>query len=269
MLTGLLVVTVFPPMIQRGREAARRNQSRNNLKQIGLALHNYADTCGGLPPGGTFNLAGRGYHGWMLFLLPQMYSSPFYNYVNKDEPWDSTGNAGLFLNEESSYENPSEPKLQRYWEFPVAHYSANSHVMGANTCVRRQSIEHKERVFLVGELDGDFLPWGCPYNWREVVSINSRPATFGRATHDGCQFLFADDRVEFVSNNVSTDVLKQMNGEDLAALEANTLKVQRPTEFPCPPDALWFTWTYDGNGRVEVKRDIHGNVKSKERKIGK
>ena len=273
-LTSLLVVSVLFPMIQRSRETARRMQSRHNLKMIGLALQNYHDSYNGFPPGGVFNIEGRGYHSWMILILPFVENHPLYNSIDFNEPWDSTKNAGSFLSPIRLYENPSEPFPQRdKWEFPLAHYSANSHLLAVNSftkvatiekdgVTRVSTIENAGQIFLVGELAGDFVPWGCPYNWRELGSLNANPPTYGRSTRDGCQFVFVDGRVEFVANEVSPDIMNRMSGEDLTGFKANPLNIQRPSAFPVPVDALRIGWKQEAGERVAIWQDIHGKVTS-------
>lgn len=76
-----ILIALLLPAVQQAREAARRTQCRNNLKQIGLALHNYHDTYGRFPPGHIFypGVTDNGGHwGWSAFILPFVDQMPLY-----------------------------------------------------------------------------------------------------------------------------------------------------------------------------------------------
>ncbi|MBN2293651.1 MAG: DUF1559 domain-containing protein [Pirellulales bacterium] len=67
-IIGILIALLLPA-VQAAREAARRMQCTNNLKQIGLALHNFHDGRGGIPP---TNLTPYGHATWMVLILPYL-----------------------------------------------------------------------------------------------------------------------------------------------------------------------------------------------------
>ena len=73
-----ILVALLLPAVQQAREAARRTQCKNNLKQFGLALHNYHDTYQMFPPGGTQSLPNWG-TSWFASILPYADQLPLYN----------------------------------------------------------------------------------------------------------------------------------------------------------------------------------------------
>jgi len=92
-IIGILIALLLPA-VQAAREAARRSQCVNNLKQIGLALHNYHDTYNSLPTG---QIWGNGYgrpegpyhHTWVTKILPYVEQQPLYEQMDVRLPvWD-------------------------------------------------------------------------------------------------------------------------------------------------------------------------------------
>ncbi len=75
-----VLIALLLPAVQAAREAARRAQCVNNLKQIGIALHNYHDVVGRLPDGHF----GTGWNDWSasVMLLPYMEQTQLYNAIN-------------------------------------------------------------------------------------------------------------------------------------------------------------------------------------------
>lgn len=90
-LIGLLL-----PAVQKVREAASRAKCTNNLKQLGLALHNYHDARGSLPPGGaddmppfgTASSSGSWGSSWWIYILPYIEQGPAFS------QWQLTGSSG-------------------------------------------------------------------------------------------------------------------------------------------------------------------------------
>ena len=90
------------------RDAANRMKSANNLKQIGLAIHNYHDTDGELP-GNTYGPDGKPLLSWRVHLLPYIEQDMLYRQFKLDEPWDSPHNRPLLQQMPAVYHIPSQP----------------------------------------------------------------------------------------------------------------------------------------------------------------
>ncbi len=109
---GLLIALLLPA-VQSAREAARRTQCRNNLKQIGVALHNYGDTFSAYPPSfciergkvltsnnGSWSIHGR--------LLPYLEHGAAHDQIRLDIAWDAQLASGVPTMKVPNYICPSE-----------------------------------------------------------------------------------------------------------------------------------------------------------------
>src|SRR5437879_5601466 len=84
-----ILIALMVPAVQKVREAAARTQCINNLKQIGLAMHNFHDTNRRLPPGYMATAAYPGTSpgwGWAAYILPYLDQMPLYNQINFQQP---------------------------------------------------------------------------------------------------------------------------------------------------------------------------------------
>ena len=226
----LLVVVLLLPAIRQSREAARRTQSRNNLKQIGLALHNYHDSYNMFPPGGVFNDEGTAFHGWTTVIAPFIDCSPFYNSVNFNIPWDDPLQAEYFKrNSYQIYLNPSQQPTHSPDGLQLVHYAANQWLLHRNSSVRLKDLETgTSNVLLVGDAFGDFVPFGYPYNWRDpLLPINTHSQGFGYSSH-GLQVLLADGSVRWIEKDMATEIHSSFAGPE--KLRPTPSQVEEPNQ---------------------------------------
>ncbi len=115
---GILVALLFPA-VQQAREAARRTRCKNNLKQIGLALHNYHDVHLTFPPGyvSLWNSAGDDIGpgwGWATFILPQLEQTNLYHKINLNQAIEDPANGTARIVPISAFICPSDTAPQTW-----------------------------------------------------------------------------------------------------------------------------------------------------------
>ena len=212
-------------------DAARRLQSKNNLKQFGLALQNYDDTHMAFPPGGTFDAAGNAHHGWLTFLYPYLYASPWYNFVNFDVPWDDPLNIAVFKLGENFGEtlhNPSIRETKSADGFTLAHYAANQRLMHRNSTFRLNDFPNIAGTWILSESAGDYVPCGYPYNWRDALhGLNRQPSGLGCSGRNSTMILIVDGSVRELSNAVDSELLLLLSGPD--ELKPSSAQTEKPT----------------------------------------
>lgn len=150
-----VLIALLLPAVQQARESARRSQCKNNLKQIALAMHNYHDAHGVLPPGyvdlrgkaaTVAANSGRGHWTWSAMILPQMELGTLYNTLNvgTNTPWQAmTNNPAAMQESFSAFRCPSDagaPKVHTiqgmgmgtgadFRGFPVTNYVVSNGVV--------------------------------------------------------------------------------------------------------------------------------------------
>jgi len=115
-----LLVALLLPAVQAAREAARRTQCVNNLKQLGVALHTYESASRSFPPGYVSNFDASGNDtgpgwGWAAMLLPQIEQKPLFDAVNFNLPIEDVSNPTSRLTRMTVFLCPSDSAPLDWW----------------------------------------------------------------------------------------------------------------------------------------------------------
>jgi prepilin-type N-terminal cleavage/methylation domain-containing protein/prepilin-type processing-associated H-X9-DG protein len=126
-----VVIGLLLPAVQTAREVARRMHCANNLKQLGLALHNHHDIHGAFPPAfinhGPYGTTGFGFtHGWSPFILPLIEQQQLYDRYCWDFPLYHPENQPVMTQHLKVFQCPSTPEKYRYMTFgPFQFFETN------------------------------------------------------------------------------------------------------------------------------------------------
>ena len=235
--TGLLYLLLFHP---GSAPAGRRLACSNHLKQIALALHDYHQAYGCLPPAHTDGRNGKPMHSWRVLILPFLEHGDLYRQYDFTQPWNSPKNSLLAKHIPPEYRCPAarggNPLATSY----VAVVGAATAWPGRKS-VRFQDIKDgtSDTILLVEIADSD-INWMEPRDIKfdqAIVGVNmDKHGGIGSHHHGGANVVLADSSSRFLPDSVSPAALKALltlaDGETLDDDEDGRLFVRPPLPPP-------------------------------------
>jgi prepilin-type N-terminal cleavage/methylation domain-containing protein/prepilin-type processing-associated H-X9-DG protein len=109
-----VLVAILLPAVQSSREAARRSQCANNLKQVGLAIHNFHDAKKRIPSGGRPPEASSVRIGAFTSLLPFIEQAHLYDAYDQTYNWSASQNLPVTSQRVKTFECPSSPRHNNF-----------------------------------------------------------------------------------------------------------------------------------------------------------
>jgi len=209
---GILVALLLPA-VQAAREAARRAASRNNMKQIGLAMHNYAQANKTFPPAYSVDKNGKPLLSWRVLILPYMEGGEIYKQFHLDEPWDSDHNKALISLMPAVYRSPNSALLGQWKSNYLTPRNEKSIFPGKESIGFAKIRDGTSNTILTLEVpDASAVVWTKPDDFRYDEDNPLKGLTGMRAG----VFLagLADGSVRTISSTIDPMVLKALFTRD-------------------------------------------------------
>ena len=203
-------VALLLPAVQAAREAARRAQSMNNMKQIGLAILNHENANKSLPARAMLGKDGKPLLSWRVQMLPYLEANDLYRQFHLDEPWDSPNNKKLIDQMPAVFRNPSSnaPPNTTTYLAPVGPGTLFEGDKGRSMKEVRDGAANT--IMLVEANDDQAVIWTKPDDWRyDPQKPLSRPRQRApepvrrdvlRRTHSEHRGRHRSDRLESVAD---------------------------------------------------------------------
>jgi prepilin-type processing-associated H-X9-DG protein len=224
LVCGGILVALMLPAVQAAREAARRITCNNNLKVIGLAIHNYGTKYKCFPPAYIPDKDGKPMHSWRVLILPYIEGGEhIYAQYRFNEPWNSPHNRALASQMPREFACPTEGP-------PIGSETSYAMIVGPHTIsdgpTARTYAAIKDgladTIMLVEATDAHI-------NWMEPRDLDAKKMRFqiggngnpnsGKSEissphANGANVLFCDGSVRFLSGSTDPKQIKAMTTID-------------------------------------------------------
>lgn len=205
------MVALLLPAVQAAREAARRTQCSNNLKQIALALHNYHDVYKSFPPAYTVDANGEPLHSWRTLLLPFLDQQNLYRQIDLNEPWNSPKNQAFNNMIVATYRCPTDPLNPKCSYMGIV--GKNTLFQVSNPVSIAKIIDGTSNTIMVVEVSGGSHSWMEPVDLDAAklkFAINGGPEEPGSHHPGGMNASMADGSVRFISQTIDKKTLESL-----------------------------------------------------------
>jgi prepilin-type processing-associated H-X9-DG protein len=214
---------LMSPRFGGAREAARRSQCRNNLKQIGLALHNWHDQHERFPDAVIAD-SEQPPLSWRVALLPFLEESSLYEQYDRAKPWNDDANLEAARTRVTAYVCPTnrhqQDSRQRYYAAYVLVTGPESVFPNGQGRSFAEITDGSSSTLLAAEACGLNVVWTQPEDAdtaRQPIGVNllgsepaHSPGTLSSYHTGGAHMLLADGSVRFVSERIDRQVLKAL-----------------------------------------------------------
>ena len=207
-----LLIGMLLPAVQKVREAARRMEASNNLKQIGLALHNYHSTYNQFPPAFVVDKRGKPLYSWRVLILPYIEQAAIYNQWKLDEAWDSPNNKPLSEVLIKVFNDPALPASNKtpfrvFYGNDALFNAGKAGVLPNDQGTRMEAITDGTSNTLMVVEAGEAVPWAAP----DELFFNPKAAlpALGLPIRDYFQVLLADGSVRVIVKSLAPETLKK------------------------------------------------------------
>lgn len=203
-LTAVLLV----PISRAVQDSTQIARCTNQLKQIGLAMHNYHNAWNSFPPAFSVDKDGQPLLSWRVALLPYLDNgAAIYSRFRLNEPWDSPHNVRLLRYMPSVYACPAETTLSPGETTYQVVVGPKTIFPGAKSVKIEDIIDGTSNTILVGEA-ATSVPWTKPQDLPFNMSVPH--SGLGSRHSGGFNVTLADGSVRFIRNTILGATLAEL-----------------------------------------------------------
>ncbi|MDX1961939.1 MAG: DUF1559 domain-containing protein [Pirellulales bacterium] len=240
-----LAVKFLEPVLKQARAEADRMREMNNVRQIALAMMNYEQAHGHMPPAVVLGPDGKTPHSWRVAILPFLEDGKLYNEYKLDEPWDSENNKKVLAKMPAVFRSVKAKRDSVHSNYYVLTsaggiFTAEPAKAGSKFTTITDGTSN---TLLVVEATRE-IPWTKPEDISvekgKVPMLGAKDAKyFISATADGASYSLKTDVDPTVFWNLASKSDGQLvNIDDALTEEEKARRPRPPANFNAPPGAF-------------------------------